>query len=454
MGYRASYVLILATALATGCIDSDDNVDDATAPPPGVDLVIEDDGQGGLVEFVTPAERMIMFHAPIIPSSSGALVLATLADPWERHDNNPTGCTGADGVDWFDIDEDGDLDFVVPCEQSSKTFVFLQPADPWNDPWTTYSFTTAGAEDAKFGDFDNDGCTDIAASGENKDVFLIFVPCTNGAPNVAGTWTKVTVTSAHNVELWMQLVVFQQNGKTVFAAGGRRASLPAAGIYLFTASSNYRSAGSWAKTLVSTTGYTMSLLAVDADADGDQDLVTSDRDYLFGAGGTHDFSKVGTRWIEFVTGTTPTYTDHMISHPAHGEPKMMCLDGDDIVDGSSNTTGPWNLANIQVNPGSWSNWSEAAIALPTATGLYHAPAVTLWDQSKLYAFSYSDATGALSGVAGLVHDGNGGWDRVEISGEPGTKYDNLAFVTLNGGINVLVTTEQVDQLGLVFYVVP
>lgn len=44
------------------------------------------------------------------------------------------------------------------------------------------------------------------------------------------------------------------------------------------------------------------------------------------------------------------------------------------------------------------------------------------------------------------------WDRHEISGAPGVKYDNLELLDLDGDGDLdVVTSEQIEQLGVIWY---
>jgi hypothetical protein len=66
--------------------------------------------------------------------------------------------------------------------------------------------------------------------------------------------------------------------------------------------------------------------------------------------------------------------------------------------------------------------------------------------------SHSHADGDLSGVVWLAAQQDGSWLRGEVSGSPGTKYDNVSLedVDLDGDLDI-VTSEQIDQLGVVWY---
>jgi hypothetical protein len=68
------------------------------------------------------------------------------------------------------------------------------------------------------------------------------------------------------------------------------------------------------------------------------------------------------------------------------------------------------------------------------------------DAQRDLVFSYSHAEGNLSGVAWLKAPS---WPRHELSGAPGTKYDTVELVDLDGDGDIdSVVTEQIELLGL------
>jgi hypothetical protein len=67
-------------------------------------------------------------------------------------------------------------------------------------------------------------------------------------------------------------------------------------------------------------------------------------------------------------------------------------------------------------------------------------------------YRYSHAEGDRSGVVWLAAVEAGGWERREISGPTGTKFDNVELVEVDGDEDPdVVTTEQIEQLGVVWY---
>lgn len=69
--------------------------------------------------------------------------------------------------------------------------------------------------------------------------------------------------------------------------------------------------------------------------------------------------------------------------------------------------------------------------------------------------SYAHADGALSGLVWLQQPGSvfdPVWQRREISGAPGLKYDNVVLSDLDedGDLDA-ITSEQVEQLGVIWY---
>jgi hypothetical protein len=376
-----------------------------------------------------------------VPGSAGLA-----AEPgWTRHtitaatEGAGTPLRGADGLELGDVDGDGDLDAVTPWEQGDAITVARHPDGPvasWPDEWpTTTVGTNVGAEDAIVADVDHDGRLDVVSASEGgKRIAVHF--------NDGGGWTTVTV--SEGMQKWMQLA---WDGARLYAGG--KTSPATVGIWV---SQTPRVTGSWSYTPIGPVGWTMSLVANDVDGDQDTDLVLTDRAFITKP--ATDKTLWGSRWLE----QTPNgWVNHMIGPRTAGEPKFLHLvdwdrDGDlDVIDGASKRNGA-NFVTVRINGGDFKSWStEATIEMPPEVGLYHdAEAADLDGDAALdLVLSFSDAGGDLSGVSWFRR---GTWDRTEISGPDGAKFDTIAVADVDGDTDFdIITTEQLDGLGVVWF---
>jgi hypothetical protein len=374
-----------------------------------------------------------------------------LLDPgtaWTRHTIHDA-LEGADGVDLADVDGDGDLDATSGWEESGIVTVSLHPADP-TTAWPTVRVNASllyGVEDAVFADIDADGRIDVVSASESKRISIHFAPALNADLLTPSAWTTVTLTAATNVQRWIKVDVADMNadGRLDIIAGGK---VSPATVGIFTAPTNPRTASAWTYAAAGAVGWTMGLEARDVDSDSDLDIVLSDREYISNSDGTRTYTLQGTRWLK-----APSWTNHPIGTVAGNGKFFQAVDWDgdsvmDVIDGRSSAT--FNQTYLKQSSDGWMTWTETAIAQPSSVGHYHDVAIGDIDGDSAldYVFSYSMASGSLSGIAAVLNDGT----RVEISGDDGTKFDTLELVDIDADGDLdAVTSEQDDGLGLVWY---
>jgi hypothetical protein len=116
-----------------------------------------------------------------------------------------------------------------------------------------------------------------------------------------------------------------------------------------------------------------------------------------------------------------------------------------VLDGASGAT--YNRTFLRRNLGQWGPWEATAIPQPAGVGQYQdVKAGDIdGDRDLDLVYSYSHAEGAISGVVWLAAVEAGGWERREISGPTGTKFDTVALVDVDGDEDLdVVTTEQIE----------
>ena len=374
---------------------------------------------------------------------------------WARH-TITSGPRGADGVHLADVDVDGDLDVATAWEEAGLVTVSLHPDDP-TQPWPTVTVGDRlfGVEDAVFADVDGDGHMDVVSACECRKVVIHFGPKDPTRIIEPAAWTPVTLTASVDRHRWIKVAVADIDGDTLpDIVGGGKASPATVGW--FRAPRDQRNGSAWNYTVMSPVGWTMSLVPRDVDGDDDTDVVLSDRTVIINADGTRRYDLRGSRWLEN-PGAIAKWENHPIGF-ARGEHKFLHItdfDGDrrdDVLDGASGAT--YSKTFLRRNLGQWGPWEVTEIPQPAGVGQYQdVKAGDIDGDGRLdLVFSYSHAEGDLSGVVWLAATGDGGWERREISGPAGTKFDNVELVDVDGDEDLdVVTTEQIEQLGIVWY---
>jgi hypothetical protein len=386
-----------------------------------------------------------------------AVTPARAADetPWVRH-TIASGPRGADGVHLADIDGDNDLDVATAWEEAGLVTVSLHPDDP-TAPWPTVTVGTRlfGVEDAIFADVDDDGFVDVVSACECRKVVVHFGPKDWKRILDPTAWVPVTLTASVDRQRWIKVAVADIDGdKRPDIIGGGKVNPATVGC--FRSPRDHRDGSAWGYTPMSPVGWTMSLIPRDVDGDDDSDVVLSDRTVIINSDGTRRYDLRGSRWLEN-TGAPAAWKNHSIGF-AGGEHKFLHItdvDGDgrdDVLDGASGAT--YNKTFLRRNLGPWGPWEVTAIPQPAGVGQYQdvkAGHIDGDDDLDL-VYSYSHAEGDLSGVVWLAAKEGGGWERREVSGPSGTKFDNVELVDVDGDEDPdVVTTEQIEQLGIVWY---
>lgn len=404
-------------------------------------MITEEPGATPLCGFTVDAPPPM----PDAPASRSV----PLNTAWTRHTiyagpGTGTNLKGADGVDMRDINGDGLLDLTVGWEQSARTSVHLHPGcaaakDPW--PTTILPGTTSGVEDAVFGDVDKDGKQDVVSAGSsNLRLYIHF-----------NTGPFVTIAAASNAQRFLKSIVvdIDNDGFNDIVAGGYStgASLD---IY---SSRTPRDPASWSRKVIGQVGALYSLAAKDMDNDGDLDLILSDRDLVTGKPELR-----GSRWLANPGNSTGTWTSFSISNLANTRWHYADPMGRLVVDGTgTGTTSAGNTLAIRTSPDG-RTWSATAMPVVSNVGQYNAAEYADVDQdgNTDIVLTYAHAVGALSGVVWLRGPT---WERGEVSGPDGEKYDNLMMydVDCDGDLDI-VTNEQgrkgdlsVVPLGNVWY---
>jgi FG-GAP-like repeat len=300
---------------------------------------------------------------------------------------------------------------------------------------------------------DADGRLDVVTACECRRVTVHFAPRDPQRYLDPRAWESVTIAASAGFQRWIKVAMadIDGDGRTDIVGGGKVSPATAG---WFRAPENPRDGTAWSYEIVSPVAWTMSLSAADLDADGRTDILLSDRTYIVNGDGTRRYDLRGSRWLRQ---TAYGWVNHPIGFGG-GETKFLHvvdLDRDgrsDVIDGVSGPT--YNKTFLRRNLGRWGPWDASPIPQPGNVGWYQDVKTGDLDTDGDLdlVFSYSHAEGDLSGVIWLAAAADGALRRHEISGPAGTKFDNVELVDVDADGDLdAITTEQIEQLGIVWY---
>lgn len=370
--------------------------------------------------------------------------------PWKRHTID-AGSRGADGVRVADVNADGLPDLTTPWEEGGQTRLYVHPGvEKVRQPWPSVIVGRARApEDAVLVDLDGDGRLDVATccEGQEQAVYVHWSPSSPAALLDPAAWTTQVFPPTRRSSKWMYALPMQIDGaQGVDLVIGSKG--PGASVSWLRAPVNPRRADQWEMRLLCDARWIMSLRSRDIDADGDQDIVFSDRK---GAAS-------GCWWLEN-PGDDNASTQPWNKRPIAGlNRQVMFLDLADLsgdgVEDCVCAVSQGDIVYARRLPTAQPTWQEESIRMPHGVGTGKAVAVGDLDVDGRpdVAVSCEHAENA-SGVFWLRRGEHGTWTAYDISGTvDGVKFDRMELLDFDhdGDLDV-VTCEEVDNLGVVWY---
>lgn len=391
---------------------------------------------------------------------------------WPAHVIIPGSSTGAhrgaDGTHTRKDPFDGKWKTVTSIEEGSTVVIgtMVDPSDLWTWTYVDVPITGCGPEDAKWGDFDDDAISDVvvACSG-NRKIYILF-------GNANGTYTVVLIaasTPGHGRWTQVEAVDMDGDGEADIIGGGYApdaSNAPVDAWFHNPGGGSKRDGTAYAYHFMVSSGQTMSLSAdFDWDGDGKRDVFRTDRKGvgspatwgLWGAGPLHNGATDPVETYTFHDAICAGNTAGCVG--AHGDPMFMTpfdwdFDGHlDIVGGQWNATTNYVWIANGANPTAAAPWPVTYVtssAVNTAVGHYQGNAVADFDGSGRKSIAISSSKTDLlvddptkSGVIIALQQADGSFVRWEISGNRGTKFDNVEAIDFLGdGCQRLVTSEQ------------
>jgi hypothetical protein len=385
--------------------------------------------------------------------SATAATARDIEPPWPRHaiDNSSRG---ADGVRLADINGDGLLDIATGWEEGGITRAYFHPGPARSrEKWPAVTVGIApSVEDAVFADLDHDGAVDVVSccEGKTRTMFVHWAPKDQSQRMSPAAWRQESIPVARGLMQWMFAYPIQVDGENGvdLLAGGKNQD---AWIGWFQSPADPRDMNAWKWHPLSQVGWTMSIIPQDMDADGDMDILLTDRRRALR----------GCRWLEN-PGPGPALAGKWPNHFVGGQDAevMFATVSDLDKDGLQDVLVAAKEAQVlwfRRLDNTGRRWAEVRIPFPENMGTAKGIAVGDIDLNGHpdIVVSCEGAEPPKSGVKWLSYDKSPlepGWQGHEISGPAGVKFDRIELLDLDGdGALDVLTCEEVHNLGVIWY---
>lgn len=379
------------------------------------------------------------------------------ATPWVHHTIDDSS-SGADGVKLADINQDGLLDITTGWEEGGITKLYLNPGTAGSQQkWPSVKVgKTPSVEDAVFADMDNDGRLDIVSCTEKGSEKILVQLSPKRKLLQANKWKQKVLPASDGRMMWMYAEPMQLDGRygvdLVAAGKGENAELG-----WFEAPARAGRLDRWAWHGITPVGWVMSLLLRDMDADGDLDLIITDR---YG-------DLQGCRWLENPTGLEAQrqeWKTHFIGGKGMEVMFMTMadLDGDGQEEAVVAERSQQTIRIYKKRDEKGLNWQEQIIHLPATTGSAKSVEVGDLNQDGIQDLIISTNTNGHAKYGLVWLDGRRiqqarTTDFLEISGAHNAKYDKVELWDIDGDgdLDILICEEnfggQSEGLGVVWY---
>ena len=372
--------------------------------------------------------------------------------PWPRHVIDGSS-RGADGVRLHDVNNDGLPDITTGWEEGGVTRVYLHPGH--SEAMTTWPAVTVAmtpsVEDAVFCDVDGDGAVDVISSceGKTRRMFIHWAPRSVAHYLNPDSWETETITVTEDRTQWMFALPMQidgKNGTDIVVASKGKDGL----VGWLQAPANPRQMGNWKLHTLYKAGWIMSLAPLDVDADGDLDVIVSDR----------KGENSGVLWLE--NPGAASVSGNWMEHRIGGDGlEIMFLDIADLDEDGH----PDVIAAVKPNQIHWfrnpakvgKKWPVQVIEVNQPVGMGTAKGVRVGDVDGNgkpdIVYSCEKAVPPKRGLVWLSFRESPTekvWTVHDISGPEGIKYDRveLSDIDGDGDLDVLTCEERHQGVGI------
>jgi len=295
------------------------------------------------------------------------------ADYWTMH-TIESRLNGADGVDLFDIDGDGDIDALSSWEESAEVMLHENPgADNIREPWTgnrvSGGLTMRKVEDARYADFSGDGKVDavVTATENHSEKVGIHWLTRAGRAFDEASWQGTWIAPEFKY-LFVKVAIGQIDGRGArdIVVGSKGDAKQAQLLwYQAPADPSVNNAHEWQGHAVAVIDWTDSLEIVDINGDGDNDILLNHWDHLAWYENPGEFDTAAPPWDQHViSNTTKAYFARCDTGQGPAQALRLVV-GADIATAEVGDTVAWLVSKeLDVN-GVWSGrWVQQRITSP------------------------------------------------------------------------------------------
>ncbi|MEJ6717261.1 MAG: VCBS repeat-containing protein, partial [Akkermansiaceae bacterium] len=305
------------------------------------------------------------------------------------------------------------------------------------------------AEDAVFADLDGDGAADVVSSceGGTKSMFIHWAPKELSSFLDASKWMTEAIPATARKQSWMYALPIEIDGRNgldlIVGSKGNNGS-----IGWLQSPENARDLSNWKYHKLQDAGWIMSLIAIDMNKDGRDDILVSDR----------KGQRRGIYWLERPEASAVEDNQKWRRRNVGGQDREIKF----ISHGDLDQDGVLDIIAIDKKSVTWfrahkTGWSEHVIPLPKGVGGGKSAVIldVNLDGRNDIVFSCEGANGPLSGMRWLSWRDSPfdkEWQSHEIAGEPGIKYDQVIPYDVDGDSDLdILCCEERDQLGVFWY---
>jgi hypothetical protein len=365
--------------------------------------------------------------------------------PWVRHAIDDTS-SGADGVKFGDANGDGLIDIASGWEEGSAVRLYLNPGPAKSKyPWSKVTVgNVARSEDAIIVDLDGDGRMEVVSATEGNDRTM-YVHWAQTA-DALDRWKTEAFPCTQDQQSWMfalPMDIDRQNGIDMVVGS----KLENASVGWLQSPANPRDMKAWTYHPLRPAGWIMSLISADINGDGCPDILFSDR----------RGPNQGIGWLEN-PGTNriaaSIWKEHHIADSSDAHHVMFIDYADVDGDGKPEVVAAYKPKDVGIfKPIGPDSWAEKWLHLSGDIGGPKAVRVADLNRDGRpdIVVSFESAVGLLTGIVWLEHTADG-WAMHDLGGPDGIKYDLCPAIDLDGDGDLdVVTTEERDQLGVIWY---